>query len=226
MFLNISVFVIVVCRQLIHPVCLLFSAFFYWNKDYNLLDQLTIFFMHTFDSGIWVPAKSDFLAFLLYSAIEMVCLILQWDYWNWSSGVWFWLLYCKRDLILVKCDSFLFWQHRCVEYSWNVMAHIDAWEGKWRGNWCMEWVASTLHTTLEHGVSSITTADAHTSAASSRLNWRPCRFKWTCLFRRKTKSGFCACAITFQTQSTLMWYLKWDFYYWDQADHFVTSVPF
>jgi len=33
----------------------------------------------------------------------------------------------------------------------------------------MEWVASTLHTTSEHGVSSITTADAHTSAASSRL---------------------------------------------------------
>jgi hypothetical protein len=34
----------------------------------------------------------------------------------------------------------------------------------------MEWVASTLHTTSEHGVSSITTADAHTSAASSRLD--------------------------------------------------------
>jgi len=34
----------------------------------------------------------------------------------------------------------------------------------------MEWVASTLHNTAEHGVSSITTADAHTSAASSRLN--------------------------------------------------------
>jgi len=45
---------------------------------------------------------------------------------------------------------------------------------------------------------SITTADAHTSAASSRLNWRPCRFKWTGPFRRKTKSGFCTCAITFQ----------------------------
>ena len=43
---------------------------------------------------------------------------------------------------------------------------------------------------------------AHTSAASSRLNWRPCWFKWTRPFRRKTKSGFCACAITFQTQST------------------------
>jgi hypothetical protein len=32
------------------------------------------------------------------------------------------------------------------------------------GNWRMEWVAGTLHTTSEHGVSSITTDDAHTSA--------------------------------------------------------------
>jgi len=37
----------------------------------------------------------------------------------------------------------------------------------------MEWVASTLHTTSEQGIFSITTADAHTSAASSRQNWRP-----------------------------------------------------
>ena len=82
------------------------------------------------------------------------------------------------------------------------MAYGDAGEEKWRGNWRMEWVASTLHTTSEHGVSSITTADAHTSAASSRMKWRPCRFKWTRPFRRKTKSGFCVRAITFQTQST------------------------
>jgi len=91
-----------------------------------------------------------------------------------------------------------------LESSWNVMAHGDAREGKWRGeNWRRKWVASTLHTTSEHGVSSITTADAHTPAASSRLNWRPCRFKWTRSFRRKTKSDFSTCAITFQTQSTL-----------------------
>jgi hypothetical protein len=51
------------------------------------------------------------------------------------------------------------------------MAHGDAWEGKRTGNWQMEWVASTPLTTLEHGVPNITTADAHTSAASSRLNW-------------------------------------------------------
>jgi len=48
--------------------------------------------------------------------------------------------------------------------SWNVMAHGDGREGKWTENWRMQWVASTLHTTSEHGVSSITTADAHTSA--------------------------------------------------------------
>ena len=82
------------------------------------------------------------------------------------------------------------------------MAHGDAREGTWRGNWRMEWVASTLHTTSEHGVSSITTADAHTSAANSRLNWCPRRFKWTRPFRRKTNSCFCACAITFQLAST------------------------
>ena len=90
------------------------------------------------------------------------------------------------------------------------MAHGDAREEKWRGNWRMEWVASTLHTTLEHGVSSITTADAHTSADSSRLNWRPRRLKWTCSFRRKTKSGFCSCAITFQLASTEIHVENWN----------------
>jgi hypothetical protein len=93
-----------------------------------------------------------------------------------------------------------------VESSWNVMTHGDAREGKWKGNWQMEWIASTLHTASEHGESSITTADAHTSAASSWLNRCPLWFKWTCLFRRKTKSGFCACAITFQMQSNSKFY--------------------
>jgi hypothetical protein len=75
-------------------------------------------------------------------------------------------------------------------------------DGKWRGNWRMQWVASTLHTTSEHGVSSITTADAHTSAASSRLKWLPRRLKLTRPFCRKTKFGFSACAITFHTLCT------------------------
>jgi len=53
------------------------------------------------------------------------------------------------------------------------------------------------HATSERGISSITKVDAHTSTASSRLNWRPHRFEWTHPFQGKTKSGFCACAITF-----------------------------
>jgi len=53
-------------------------------------------------------------------------------------------------------------------------------------------------TVSEHVLSSITTADAHTSAASSQQNWHPRRYKWTRPFRWKTKSGFCACAITFR----------------------------
>ena len=40
------------------------------------------------------------------------------------------------------------------------MAHGGARGGSEGGNWRMQWVASTLHTTSEHGVSSITTADA------------------------------------------------------------------
>jgi hypothetical protein len=116
-----------------------------------------------------------------------------------------------KNLVLTSTDTDIgyFWLNIfkitgsdiVVESSWNVMAHSDAQERKWRGNWRMEWVASTLHTISEHGVSSISTPDAHTSAASSQLNWRPRRFKWTRPFRRKTKSGFCTCAITFQTQS-------------------------
>ena len=92
---------------------------------------------------------------------------------------------------------FLTLQYTPVETWWHAVTHGRGSEG---GNWRKEWVASTLHTTSEHGVSSITTADTRTSAASSRLNWRPGRFKRTCPFRRKTKFGFFACAITFQTQ--------------------------
>jgi len=72
------------------------------------------------------------------------------------------------------------------------MTHSDAREGKWRGNWRMKWVANTLHTISEH-------TDAP-----------PRRFKWNRPFRRKTKSGFCAFAITFQLAS-IMQLLKFSY---------------
>ena len=72
------------------------------------------------------------------------------------------------------------WKKQCayVESSWNVMAQDDARVGKCSGKFRMECVASTLHTTSKHVVSSIITADAHFSAASSRLNRRPCPFNF------------------------------------------------
>ena len=91
--------------------------------------------------------------------------------------------YAERGRVKLKCDG----------TRWCMGGEV---KGK-----MVNGVTSTLHTTSEHGVSSITTADAHTSAASSRLK-PPRRFKWTRPFSRKTKSGFCACAITFRTQST------------------------
>jgi hypothetical protein len=130
-----------------------------------------------------------------------VCDVSFW-WWNCSTEAdsWILLIYATNNSpCTIASHTF-----HVVESSWNVMAHGDTWEGKWRGNWQMEWVASTAHTTSEHGASSITvtTADVHTLAASSQRNWCPHQFKWTRPFRRKTKSGFCMCAITFQMQST------------------------
>jgi hypothetical protein len=66
------------------------------------------------------------------------------------------------------------------------------------------------HYLSEYGVSNITTTDAHTSAASSWLNWRPpAGLNGLVPFRRKTKSGFCACDITFQLASTYTNHATW-----------------
>ena len=67
-------------------------------------------------------------------------------------------------------------------------------------------VASTLHTTSEHGVSSITTADAHTSADSNRLNWRPLAdLNGLVPFAERRNLVYCACTITFQLASTTLY---------------------
>ena len=58
-------------------------------------------------------------------------------------------------------------KYSSLEMRWHT---VTQWRGSEEGNWRMQWVAITLHTTSEHAVSSMTTADAHTSVASSRLN--------------------------------------------------------
>ena len=89
----------------------------------------------------------------------------------------------RRNLFSARVPSYL-------KRSLHIMSVFAALEGKWRGNQRMEWVTSTNHTTSEHGVSSITTANAHISVASSRLNWRPRWFKWKRPFRAKDEICF------------------------------------
>jgi len=119
------------------------------------------------------------------------------------------------DLILHSVPPRIPNKHNCfaaqkpVETWW----HYDAREGKWMGNWWMEWVASTLHTTSEHGVSSITTADRRPRLRVVDWTDAPCRIKWTRPFRRKTKSGFCECAITFQLTSNIRCHCRSKLYY-------------
>jgi hypothetical protein len=76
-----------------------------------------------------------------------------------------WIQYRKCQIldILRKCESYT--HARTHTHTKNSEESSDV-----RTIWRMEWIASTLHTTSENGVSIITTADARTSAASSRLH--------------------------------------------------------
>ena len=83
----------------------------------------------------------------------------------------------------------------------NVVAQGDAREGKWRGNWRMAWVASTI--TRPRNVVYQALLPLKRTPPLPAVDWTdsPHRFKWTRPFRRKTKCGFCACAIRFRTSS-------------------------
>ena len=78
--------------------------------------------------------------------------------------------------------------HHAQSTHWSIRARSEPGGTRWRtGGEVKEKLANGVgsqysHATSKRGLSSITQADAHTSAASSRLNWRPHRFKWTRTF--------------------------------------------
>ena len=99
-----------------------------------------------------------------------------------------------------------------IQLSWNLMAHCDARYGKWMGSMRVEWVASSLALYLRtwciqhycHYYCWCAHLGCQQSTGTPTPN--PTRqFKWTRPFLWKTKSGFCACAITFQTCSISIW---------------------
>ena len=92
--------------------------------------------------------------------------------------------------------------HNVLKLVRNLVAHGDAREGKWRGNWRKEWVASTL--TPPPNVVYPALVKLMGTSRLPAVDWTdaPHRFKWTRPFGGKTKSGFCACAITFRMSYT------------------------
>jgi len=91
-----------------------------------------------------------------------------------------------------------------VEIVRNLVAHGNAREGKWSGNWRMEWVASTLTPPPDVVYPALLKLMRTTRLPAVDWTDAPHRFAWTRPFRRKTKSGFCACVITFRTSYTTL----------------------
>jgi len=93
----------------------------------------------------------------------------------------FWKLYCRVQL---KCDGTR-WSTG-VEVKGKLANGVGSqYPSHYLGTWCIQhyyrWCAHL----------------------GCRLNWRhPADLNGLVCFSRKTKSGFCACAITFQTQCT------------------------
>jgi hypothetical protein len=75
-------------------------------------------------------------------------------------------------------------------------------EEKWRGNWRMEWVASTL--TVPRNVVYPALLTLMRTPRLPAVDWADAPADLNGLVRcdRKTKSGFCACAIRFRKHST------------------------
>jgi hypothetical protein len=78
------------------------------------------------------------------------------------------LNYAEKSCLPSTASTNLHRWYSPAEIWWHTVTHGNGSEGE-TGEW--SGVASTLHITSQHGVSSITTADTHSLAASSRLNW-------------------------------------------------------
>ena len=112
---------------------------------------------------------------------------------------------CFKHLPVTVWYSRILW-NLVLDSSWNLMAHGGVREGKWR--WKLanslgsQYPSHYLGTRcIQHYYRWCRTP----RLASSRLNWRPAHradLNWLVRFARKTKSGFCACAVTFQLACT------------------------
>jgi len=89
--------------------------------------------------------------------------------------------------------------YRPVEMWWYTVTHGRGSEGE-----TGEWSGYPVLFTLPRKMLYPALLPLMHSPRLPVVDWTdaPRRFKWTRPFRRKTKSGFCVCAITFETQPT------------------------
>jgi hypothetical protein len=147
----------------------------------NCQRRETLPVINTMPFRYWFPLSSNYkhtvtsyIQFSVYPALKNV-----------HTGTWVHPVSNTMSRVRLKCDG----------TRWRTQGEVKGklangvgsqYSSHYLGTWCIQhcyrWCAHL--------------------GCRSRLNWRPRRFKWTCPFRRKTKSGFCACAITFPTQST------------------------
>jgi hypothetical protein len=94
-----------------------------------------------------------------------------------------------------------------LESRWNVIAHGDSTGGKVKGKLSngvdSQYISHYLETWCMQRHYHHYPWCTHLGCQYS-TEWHPCQFKYSCPFRRKTKSSFCVRAITFQTKSTLL----------------------
>jgi len=88
--------------------------------------------------------------------------------------------------------------YSAVELWWHTVTHGRGSEGE-----TGEWSGYPVSFTLPRNMAYPALLPLMCTPRLPVVGWTdvPYRFKWTRPFRRKTKSGFCACANTFQTQS-------------------------
>ena len=94
-------------------------------------------------------------------------------------------------------------QLKCVDTRWRTGGEVKGETGEWSGY--------PVLFTLPRNMVYPELLPLMRTTRLPVVDWTdgPRRLKWTCPLRRKTKSGFCACAITFQTQSNQRNGLSW-----------------
>ena len=143
-------------------------------------------------SSLRLLPRLPFTSILPFIYPSLTCLAKQFQHQNWPIQLAF--------LLATVCKIFFSSLTLCIDQlkrdgtRWRMGGEVKGkmvnglgtqYSSHYLGTWCIQhYYRWSAHLGCQH--------------------WYPWRFKWNRPFRRKTKSGFCACAITFQCSLTLL----------------------